>query len=244
MDFRPLQTSPQTWPDPFTFGITGPGFGDVWRSVQYAHLVRRLGRVQVRLYTLWHGWPGNDFIPVPRFDRTELAFEIASVLAMPRPFEIVTDTSFQEVTRMLGLWPWHFPHVPTRVRWRGWTPGGCRRIAYQFDGDWSADKKNPPPADLRRLMALSDEGELVRLGKPLTVQQCMEAAASCDVFVGVDSGMAQLCYAVGVPVFLIGYQQDPSVLFSWHGDKQPIQCADTADLLFKVRLFLGSGPVS
>jgi hypothetical protein len=242
MGLRPRRWPPESWPDPFTFGITGPSFGDVWRCVQYAHHVRHVHQVQVRLYTHWHGWPGKDFSEEPLADRTALAHEIASVLAWPPSFEIVTAVALEEVICLLGLWPWHFPHVPTRVRWRGWTRGRCKGIAYQLDGDWAGDKKNPPAQDFPRLLSLAAEGQLVRLGKPLTVQECVEAAAACDLFFGVDSGMAQLCYAVGLPVFLIGYQQDPLVLFSWHGDKHAIHCDDTADLLHKVRLFLGAAP--
>lgn len=240
MIFRSPPKPSETWPDPFTLGITGPGFGDVWRSVQYAHHVGRVKRVNVRLYACWHGWAGEYFSETPWANRAELAHEIAEVLAVPRSFEIVTDTPLREVTCMLGCWPWHFPHVPTQTRWRGWTGPGPWRIAYQLDGEWEGDKKNAPPADLATLLSVAAGGELVRLGKPLSVRECMEAAAACDLFFGVDSGMAQLCYAVGVPVFLVVYRQDPIVIFAFHGDKHAIHCEDTADFIYKARLFLGS----
>jgi hypothetical protein len=51
--------------------------------------------------------------------------------------------------------------------------------------------------------------------------------------------MIQLCYAVGVPVFLISYQMDPLVLFAWHGSRHAVHCSDTADFLTRARLFLG-----
>ncbi len=133
----------------------------------------------------------------------------------------------------------HFPQRPTRVRWRGWAHGLHRRLAYQLDGRWSAADKNPPPEDLPRLLRWAPGFELVRLGEPLSVRECIEAAAASDLYFGVDSGMLQLSYAVGVPVFLIGFRSSYPVLFAWHGSRHAVHCADTADFLTKARLFLG-----
>jgi hypothetical protein len=227
------------WSDPVTFGLIGPGFGDVWKSLQFAHYVRRTRGIVVRLYARWHGWPGTDFSPRPLANRAALAREIEEVLEVSSPLEIVTDGPLEEVTCLLGRWPMHFPEVPTRVRWRGWEHGLHRRLAYQFDGRWSAADKNPPPEDLARLVGWAPGFELVRLGDPLSVRECTEAAAASDLFFGVDSGMIQLCYAVGVPVFLIGYRMDPLMLCCWHGDRHAVHCADTADFLARARLFLG-----
>jgi hypothetical protein len=227
------------WPDPVTLGLTGPGFGDVWKSVQFAHYVRRTRGIVVRLYARWHGWPGVDFSATPQVDRSALAREIEEVLDVSGPLEIVGEVPLEEVTCLLGRWPMHFPQVPTRVRWRGWAHGLHRRLAYQFDGRWSAADKNPPPEDLPRLLEWGPGFELVRLGEPLSVRECVAAAAASDLYFGVDSGMLQLCYAVGVPVFLIGYGMSPEVLFAWHGSRHAVHCADTADFLAKARLFLG-----
>jgi hypothetical protein len=217
----------------------GPGFGDVWKSVQFAHYVRRTQKIAVRLYARWHGWPGEDFSARPLVDRVELAREIEGVLDVSTPLEIVTGIPLEEVTCLLGRWPMHFPEVPTRVRWRGWAHGLHRRLAYQLDGRWEAGDKNPPPGDVQRLLGWAPGFELVRLGEPLSVRECVEAAAESDLFFGVDSGMLQLCYAIGVPAFLIGYLMSRMVLFAWHGNRHAVYCADTADFLAKARLFLG-----
>jgi len=227
------------WSNPVTFGLIGPGFGDVWKSVQFAHYVRRTQKIAVRLYARWHGWPGEDFSARPLVDRVELAREIEEVLDVSTPLEIVTGIPLEEVTCLLGRWPMHFPQVPTRVRWRGWAHGLHRRLAYQLDGRWAAGDKNPPPEDVQRLLGWAPGFELVRFGEPLSVRECVEAAAESDLFFGVDSGMLQLCYAVGVPVFLIGYRMSHLVLFAWHGDRHAVHCTDTADFLAKARLFLG-----
>jgi hypothetical protein len=227
------------WSDPVTFGLTGPGFGDVWKSVQFAHYVRRTRGIAVRLYARWHGWPGKDFSASPLVDRLALAREIDEVLDVSPPLEIVRDVPLEDVTCLLGRWPMHFPQVPARVRWRGWAHGLHRRLAYQLDGRWAASDKNPPPEDLPRLLGWAPGFEMVRLGAPLSVRECALAAATSDLYFGVDSGMLQLCYAIGVPIFLIGYRMGREVLFAWHGNRHAVHCADTADFLAKARLFLG-----
>jgi hypothetical protein len=80
---------------------------------------------------------------------------------------------------------------------------------------------------------------MVPLGKHLSLRQCAEVAAESDLFFGVDSGMLQLCYAIGVPAFLISYLMSRLVLFAWHGNRHAVYCTDTADFLAKARLFLG-----
>jgi hypothetical protein len=227
------------WPDPTILGISAHHFGDVWKSVQYACYLQRVHQVRVQLYAQWHGW-GNPkrFSETPICDRSALAREILAALDAPTELEIVDDAPFDQVIPIGFPAVWHFPFLPTRTRWRGWQRGLHHRIAYQLDGSWSGSRKNPPTGDIPRLLTLAPGFEMVPLGKHLSVQECIETAAHSDLFIGVDSGMAQLCYAVGVAVFLIGFNMDADVLFSFHGAQHPIWCADTDDCLFRARAFL------
>jgi hypothetical protein len=151
----------------------------------------------------------------------------------------VTDTPIEEVFVPDQL-PWYFPlTIASRIRWRGWGRGLHRRIVYQLDGVSAAEQKNPPPGDVSRLLAVAPGFEMVPLGRHLSLRQCAEVAAESDLFFGVDSGMMQLCYSVGVPVFLIGYGMSGLHLLKWHGDRHAVYCKDTADFLFKARQFLG-----
>jgi hypothetical protein len=229
------------WPDPVTFGLLGLSFEEVWRSVQYAHYFGRVHEGTVRLYPRWHGSPGMDFTAQPQADLTALVREMEAVLDVAAPLPFVTDFPPEQVTLPLNEWPYHFPGIPTRLRWRGWALEGPRRMAYQLDGCREGDCGNAPAQDLARLLGWAPGWELVRLGPPLSVRECVAAAAASDLFIGVDSGMAQLCYAVGVPVFLLGYGSNPWSLFQWHGNHSPIYCQDTDAFLVKVRHFLGTG---
>jgi ADP-heptose:LPS heptosyltransferase len=99
--------------------------------------------------------------------------------------------------------------------------------------------KNPPRRDLSLLRTALSGVEVIPLGRHLSVRACLEAMASSDLFFGVDSGMMQLAYSVGVPAFLLKYRGDELVLWKWHGDRHAIHCGGTVDFLNLARAFLG-----
>jgi hypothetical protein len=233
---------------PRIVGIGGPGFGDCWKSIQYVCcLCRRYGR-EIALYPLWHGHRGLDRTEAPKFSREPLIREMLDVLELPCRLSLVCDVPFRDVhvpDVMHKLWrvrSW----TPTRRRWRGWHGQRFHRIAYQLDGLTSPELKNPPDQQVPQLLGVAPGYELIRLGKHLSVRACVEIASECDLFFGVDSGLLHLCYSTGIPVFVIQYGLNREWLFHFHGDRHAIQCADTADFLFKARLFLdlpGAPPV-
>ncbi len=226
------------FPERITVGIVGPGLGDMCKAIYYACWVRKAHGVDVSLYANWHGFRGLDFTPEPRARREAAVREILDLLDLSRPLPVVTDASIEEVFVPDQI-PWHFPlTIASRIRWRGWGRGLHRRIVYQLDGVSHADEKNPPPGDVARLLEVAPGFDMVPLGKHLSLCQCAQLAAESDLFVGVDSGMLQLCYAVGVPVFLIGYRMSELHKMKWHGDRHAVYCADTTDFLFKARQFL------
>ena len=230
------------WPNPITVGIVGSAFGDVFRGVQYAYHLRQQHQLEVSIYPRFHGYRSIDFRETPRSSREGLVREIMEVLDVHEPLPLDVSKPIDHVY-VPERWPWHFhSQVRTKPRWQGWRQGRDRRIAYQLDGASNADTKNPTPAEQERLLRFAPGYEMVRLGKHLSVRQCVEIAAGCDLFVGVDSGMMHLCYAVGVPVFLLCNQMDPWVLFKWHGCHHAIHCLDTHDFIIKARQFLGLVP--
>jgi glycosyltransferase involved in cell wall biosynthesis len=227
--------------NPVTFGLLDVGFGDIWKSVQYACYVQRSHRLQVRLYPYWHAWGKPNYSVTPLFDGSRQVREILEALDAP-PIQIVEDTAPDEVTPIDRREPFHFSCAATRVRWCRSDSGLHRRFVYQFDGGWQRERKAPPARDIPRLLGVAPGFETIRLGKHLSVDECVAAAARSDFFLGIDSGMAQLCYAVGVPVFLISYRQKTEVIMNFHGDQSGIHCATTADCLHRVRCFLGLTP--
>jgi hypothetical protein len=230
------------WPNPITVGIVGPAFGDVFKCIQYAYYLRQEHQLEVSLYPLWHGFRRVDFRETALVSREALAREIIEVLDDPFPLSLDTSKPI-DLVYVPDCWPWHFHHhVRTKFRWKGWRQGRSRRIAYQFDAMSNADRKTPSPAEHEQLLNFAPGYEMVRLGKHLSVRQCVETAADCDLFVGVDSGMIHLCYAIGVPVFLLCYQMDHLVLFKWHGSNHAIHCLGAQDFIYKARHFLGLDP--
>jgi hypothetical protein len=231
---------PETsWPEQVTFGIAGTGLGDIWRSVQYACHVNQSQGVDVSLYSGWHGWPGLDFSHVPIADKSALIQTTMSLLDTPGRFRLVRKADLSKVVFTQWFKRYGFPVVPTKIRWKGWSCGRRPRLACQLVGVANAHGKNPPRRDLSRLLKPLPGVVAVPLGRHLGVRACVETLASSDLFFGVDSGMMQLAYSVGVPAILLTYNADAGSLSKWHGDRCAVQCGGTGDFLHLVRAFWG-----
>jgi tetratricopeptide (TPR) repeat protein len=126
----------------------------------------------------------------------------------------LTDDDFYPKGNVLQTIAWT-ESTPYTIRWQ---PGKYNRIAYQFDGNWNAFEKNSTKEEVAEFLQFCEKTgiEAVRLGNHLTLKQCAEIAAQSDFFVGVCSGMAQLCYSVGVPVYIIRNNQGLKSLKHWH----------------------------
>lgn len=228
------------YPDPVTLGLYSPAFGGTWRSLLYAAWVQQSMGLRVRVYSQWHGLPWKkDFSRKPRRNRAPLIREILDELETLEPIEVVEEAPLKEVVFPVGVSLLHFPCPRTKIRWKGWDGRRFRRIAYQVEGGYKGVDKNPRPVDLPLLRSFVSGYRWISLGKHMSVRECIEEASTCDFFFGIDSGMQQMCYAIGLPVFLLTYRQDPFILFSWHGDRHAIHCRDTGDFIYKARRFLG-----
>lgn len=219
-------------------GLSGCGFGDVFKLAQFALYLHQQADREVRLYPFWHGYRGPEFRLQPLSDHTRLAREIMEVLD-GESVEVVRRVDLKGVVFPWDLGLWRFPYTVTRRRWEPPAGGRHGRVTAQLDGVWKAAGKNPPSHEVPLLLGCLPESDLVLLGKNLSVRQCVDALACSDLFFGVDSGMLQLAYAVGTPAFLITYQQDHGALFCWHGDKHAVWCRDTDEFIVRARCFLG-----
>ena len=127
--------------------------------------------------------------------------------------------------------------VPTQKTKKQWTEPCIPKIAYQFDGMSSASLKNPPDLDVELFLEFRREAGLktVRLGKHLTIAECVAALASSSLFVGVDSGMAQISYCTGTPTYIAQYRMGDDTMNSWHRNKAKV-------IYPTLRHFLRCGP--
>jgi ADP-heptose:LPS heptosyltransferase len=89
------------------------------------------------------------------------------------------------------------------------------------------------------LLSFANAHELIELRPSWPLRRIAATAAGCDLFVGLDSPITQLCYAVGVPVFLLAGALSPKDALSWHGDRSGIWCDEFDDFLRLAEVFLG-----
>lgn len=134
----------------------------------------------------------------------------------------------------LGEALWSVPYFPTKL---AWVPRRHHKVCYQFDGRTRPSQTNPPPEDERLLLGpwLPPGTVLVKLGRPLTATESAMHLATCDAFLGVDSGISHLAHSVGVPTFLLQYAHP---LTQAHPGKVYTPCYGAADAIEKICRYL------
>lgn len=174
-------------------------FGDAWRIVSFC-LLRSVKTGQPIGFNCF-----GDLNAARRID--EISTEMDS------SGQVMTTNEPSQHHLEVNCW---VPTVPTKVRWN--SDFASKRIAYQFDGGWRGYDKNPPPEDQDWfLKAITDLGfEPVRLGGHQSVKQILQEASTCRFFIGACSGMVQPCYSLGIPVFVLKYNQPHNILDYWH----------------------------
>ncbi len=198
------------------------GFGDHWQTMC---LLRRMAKVTCRLPSLSYMQHGRNF--------GDRLLEIDQALGMQLFSPIMTAA---EPTHELdGYDVWHCPAVATRLTW-SFNPSGMGVVAYQFDGESSPDK-NPSKRDEERILGhLREAGyEPIKLGKHLSVQQCVDLCTVSALFVGSCSGMSHLAHSVGVPVYLLEYGLP---VITCHRQKQFVICKGAEHFIAEVRGYL------
>lgn len=182
------------------------GFGDCWRSACMALLESEQQNDKVGLCTV-----------TSEGDRLLLLQEIINELDSKGRVILLQDSKFLGEHLQVNQ---NVPVIPTKIRWN---KGVYNRIAYQFDGKYNGRYKNPPKEhiDLFFRYAKDNGIEVVNIGESggrLNIRQYIEIVSKCDLFVGVCSGMAQLCYSVGIPVVILRYNQFQDAMDLWHGN--------------------------
>ncbi len=182
--------------DQLVYGGLCAGFGD---AVIYLNVVRHfhaVTRLQVRL-SRWTIRKCRDRRAV--YGDLLSAFELSSTcqLCDCHPTANIDHLNPLITTRIVDA-PIEFLRSP--VRWRG---GDSDFITYQFDGTSFGDLKAPSADDVELLVSSTRGYKMVCLGKQFSVEENLALLAQSKCFIGVDSGIAQLAYSVGVPMFLM-----------------------------------------
>lgn len=76
-------------------------------------------------------------------------------------------------------------------------------ICYQFDGNSYHKYKNHSDNETNKLINSFSDIKFLKLGKHLSIKECINYLSICKLFIGVDSGMSHLAHCVNTPCVLI-----------------------------------------
>ncbi len=167
--------------------------GDHWATINYLITRSFVLREEMLLSRYQHG---QDFASRLQEIRYLLAApERSSVVLVDEPGTHEPD----------GFDVWATNYWPTKETWK---PNAGRRVCYQFDGISSAEDKNPPREDQRRILDFlkRENMEPVRLGSHMTLAAAVHELAEAQMFIGCDSGMSHVAHSVGTPMILVEYK--------------------------------------
>jgi hypothetical protein len=184
---------------PRVFGIAEPHLGDHW--IAFCHFIRfrRFSRLSHRLGLK----PG---LGITTEQWVSLVRQIATILKVEAELEFADEPPELEL-------PVHparngktllIPHSFQTTR---------KFIAFQFDGISRPDL-NPTPEEVESFLACFDQSLLRRVGRPLTLEECVQVLATSKLFMGISSGMSHVAASTGTPalLFLKGGAKDQNRL--------------------------------
>lgn len=194
------------------------GFGDHWGAVNWLLMQSELQN-QKMLFSCG-GWSKHVRTMIDCIESTGdvEAIESGRGIALPKVEQL-----------------YHLKYLPTKKRWSYKHIDNV--VCYQLKGHWKGSLKNPPNRDIRIILDhINSLGyEAIKMGKPLTIPECINLACASKCLVCVDSGMAHLCRSIGIPIFMIKYRY---TLDRGHPRNTYTLCNGTTDCLNKLTLFL------
>ena len=178
------------------YGGLCAGFGD---TIIYINIIRHFYNVtsiplNISRWTIRKGR-----------DRSELYKEILSLFKLEHICKITDkpptaniDHLNPLITQIIISKSIDFMRAP-----KHWKSFNSNLITYQYDAVSFNKLKKPSQNTLSEIYETAKGYEFCRLGKHLTLIENLELLARSKCFIGIDSGISQLAYSVGVPMFLM-----------------------------------------
>jgi len=136
---------------------------------------------------------------------SRLLKELLAEIDIPPDADVRIEDRAATQLKKITVEEYEHPYYPSKNQWKF---GPYGRVCVQVDNSQVAD--NCARAFRRHereaLFKWLSQKNHVMLGKPLSVSECAEVAATSDLFIGMDSGMSHLCHSVGTPVLLLDWE--------------------------------------
>ena len=182
--------------------VSGRALGDMWTLTSWMlQRSEEWGRPAVLSRQLGPQPDGHDqvFDLIPR---------IAALMESSGSIQFTDEPGVDPPITGFSLWGPRVVYTPTKKKWLG----DGDYITAQLDGRSGSDAKNPPAADLPRL--LNQPWPVNVVGLPMTMEETLETMAHSRLHFNVCSGVSHMAHSLyGLPLILVQYR----LRFSrWH----------------------------
>ena len=197
------------------WSASGIGLGDCWGTINY---VLRQSIANDRIEYVSHYYRKGE----KKKRYYNKVYEILNTLDTDGKIQFVDEDPTHKLT-----WRdiYRVEYFPTKIKWE---PNNSKNVCYQFDGK-SHKCKNMKSKDEEDQIynSLKDNGfNPIRLGGRMPLVDCVKELASCEFFIGVESGFAHVSGSVRVPVFMIVNGRTYQGVKDCHENREMILCDD------------------
>lgn len=209
-----IGNEPETVFDPtLVYETQSTHLGDCWASVNWALAEsERIGKtIRLSEYSDPGGFiaSGESLGYVGKMIR-----EMEAILDHHGSIEVVRELAQRKIDSDSALGS---QYLPIRGGWKG---RRSKHVACQLGAGGSPQQNLGPHEGGRIAMALHQHGFTpVKLGKPSSIAESVEAMRECCMFVGIDSGMSHIAHSMGLPVHILKANVPVSWIRWIHGNK-------------------------
>ena len=209
----------------------GQGFGDCWSVLNY-FIHESVKKQEITRLSLWYTKGAG---------RVKRADKLTEMLPLLENSEMI-QLGEREPTEPKIHWTLGYEHplIPTLIKWK---ENSSKKISYQFDAKSKTEARFPSKEIEDRVLAsIKLMGyEAIRVGAGMTLEECAEAMADSELFLGLDSGMAWMAGSVGVPVIFTKNNRHASLWDTNHSKKHFVLAGDYIKLLDFIKIYKRSG---
>jgi len=210
---------------------TASSLGDCWADINYC-MGLGLERNEIIRLAAWRikgskkRWCNKLLEILPLFENDDMVQIVESEATVPG----------------LGWRCGHiYPPSSTKIKW---SPNSSKKICYQFDARSKVPARFPSKEIedevLNHVIKLGYE--VIKLSAEKTLKECVTEVANCEIFLGVDSGMATLTASVGTPIFFCKNNRPIEVWETMnHSKKHYIIANDYIELMYNISEYTANG---
>lgn len=169
----------------------GRGLGDCIGDLNYYSFLSKQKNEIIQL-SLWY----------EKFKKQKWAWNISEVYPLLKEQERISLTKEGSNQNKNTLVP-DCVFIKSTIQWK---PNNSKKICYNFSGKSNKKHQNFPSLEIENSVVndIKKLGyEMIRVGFPINLKDSLSTMSNCELFLGIDSGLAYLAAMARIPIVFV-----------------------------------------